>query len=100
VRIFPCVLRDSRDGAFLPLIPATSRIASDPLVRNRGFLLHPVSRSETRRRLKQLHANLANRSARSGKQAPNSLGERVDLEEATAIDTLEFYRSERSKGEV
>jgi hypothetical protein len=71
-----------------PLIPVTSRITSDPrwavpeLV---GFLLHPISRSETWRRLKQLHANFGQTPlARSEKLGPNSLGERVDLEETTA----------------
>jgi len=71
-----------------PLIPETSRIESNPrwavpeLV---GFLLHPISRSETWRRLKQLHANFGQSLlARSGKSGPNSLGERVDLEEPTA----------------
>jgi len=71
-----------------PLIPETRRIASDPrwavpeLV---GFLLHPVSRSETRRRLKQLHANFGQTPlARGEKTGRNSPGERVDLEETTA----------------
>ena len=50
-----------------------------------GFLLHPVPRSETWRRLKQLHANFGQSPlARSEKSGPNSLGERVDLEETTA----------------
>jgi len=66
-----------------PLIPETRQNVNDlrwavpELV---GFLLHPVSRSETRRRLKQLHANFGPTPlARSGKQGRNSPGERVDF---------------------
>jgi len=71
-----------------PLIPETRRIASDPrwaIPKLVGFLLHPISRSETRRRLKQLHAKFDQTLlARSGKQGRNSPGERVDLEETKA----------------
>jgi hypothetical protein len=78
-----------------PLIPETRRTKCHPrwavpeLV---GFLLHPISRSETWRRLKQLHANFGQTLlARSEKSGPNSLGERVDQEEPTANRQLENY---------
>jgi hypothetical protein len=74
-----------------PLIPARvpnrkrSALAVPELV---GFLLHPVSRSETWRRLKQLRANFDQSPlARSEKTGPNSLGERVDQEETNYEST-------------
>jgi hypothetical protein len=89
VRIFPCVLQDSREAArSLPFDSwneedrKRSPLGVPELV---GFLLHPISRSETRRRLKQLHVNCGQSPlARSEKTGPNSPGERVDLEETIA----------------
>jgi len=99
VRIFRASFRDSREAArSLPFDSGNEQDRKRPALgipELVGFLLHPVSRSETRRRLKQLHANFGQSPlARSGKAGPNSLGERVDLEEATAnrqrLNSTEF----------
>jgi hypothetical protein len=59
--LFRASFRDSRDAArSLPFDSGNEEDHEDPRWAFRelvGFLLHPVSRSETRRRLKQLHAN-------------------------------------------